>query len=78
MSGMTLGIKKNSDGNPIKAELFDISEGEVEGNLGYVELKLAKKENADIESNSFINICTDEWCLDRQKDEQFIEADEEE
>jgi len=27
MSGMTLGIKKNSEGNPIKAELFDISEG---------------------------------------------------
>jgi len=34
-----------------------------------VELKLAKKENAEIESNSFINICIDDWCLDRQKDE---------
>jgi hypothetical protein len=41
----------------------------VEGNLGWVELKLAKKENADIESSSFINICIDDWCLDRQKDE---------
>jgi hypothetical protein len=27
MSGMTLGIKKDGDGKPIKAELFDISEG---------------------------------------------------
>ena len=27
MSGMTLGIKTDNNGNPIKSELFDISEG---------------------------------------------------
>jgi len=65
MSGMTLGITKDNEGNPSKAELFDISEGAAEGNLGWVELKLAKKEKKDIESDSFINICSGEWCLDR-------------
>jgi hypothetical protein len=36
MSGMTLGIVKDSDDNPTKAELFDISEGKAEGKLGWV------------------------------------------
>ena len=33
MSGMTLGISRDSEGNPQKAQLFDISEGVAEGNL---------------------------------------------
>jgi len=41
MSGMTLGITLDSEGKPIKPELFDISEGDAD--LGWVELKLAKK-----------------------------------
>lgn len=44
MSGMTLGIVKDSQGRPLRPELFDITEGEAEGNLGWIELKLAKKE----------------------------------
>lgn len=76
MSGMTLGIVKDSEGNPVKAELFDISEGVAEGNLGWVELKLAKKENAEIQSKSFINICIDDWCLDRENDEEIREIEE--
>lgn len=72
MSGMTLGIKKDADGNPIKAELFDISEGTAENNLGYIDLRLAKKEIADIDSGSYVNICCDEYCLDKMKDEAEI------
>lgn len=69
---MTLGIKKDADGNPIKAELFDISEGTAENNLGYIDLRLAKKEIADIDSGSYVNICCDEYCLDKMKDEAEI------
>lgn len=36
MSGMTLGISKDSDDKPIKPELFDITEGEADKNLGWV------------------------------------------
>ena len=74
MSGMTLGIKKDAEGNPIKAELFDISEGTAEANLGYVDLRLAKKEIADIDSGSYVNICCDDWCLDKVKSEEVNEG----
>jgi hypothetical protein len=46
--------------------------------LGWVELKLAKKEIADINSGSYINICHNDWCLDKSKSEEAIEGDEEE
>lgn len=77
MSGMTLGIRKDANDNPIKAELFDISEGEAENNLGWVELKLAKKEIAEINSDSYINICFDNWCLDKAKTEAMAEGEDE-
>ena len=72
---MTLGIKKDIDGNPIKAMLFDISEGTAENNLGFVDIKLAKKEVADIDSGSYINISDGNWCLDKVKSEGVIEGD---
>ena len=72
MSGMTLGIKKDADGDPVKAMLFDISEGTAENNLGYVDIKLAKKEVADIDSGSYINISDGNWCLDKVKSEKAI------
>ena len=74
MSGMTLGIKKDADGNPIKAELFDITEGTAEANLGYVDLRLAKKEIADVDSGSYINICEADWCLDKLKESNTAEG----
>jgi hypothetical protein len=78
MSGMTLGITKDAQGKPIKPELFDITEGESEGNLGWVELKLAKKEKVEINSTSLINISFGEWCLDKVKDVPNVEAEEDE
>ena len=39
-----------------------------EAQLGWVELKLAKKEVAEINSDSLINICYQDWCLDKAKD----------
>ena len=78
MSGMTLGIKKDAEGKPIKAMLFDISEGTAENNLGYVDIRLAKKEVADIDSGSYINICDGDWCLDKVKSEIAIEGEYEE
>jgi hypothetical protein len=45
-----------------------------EGSLGYVDLKLAKKEIADIDSGSYINICYDDWCLDKVKEEEVSEG----
>ena len=78
MSGMTLGIKTDSEGKPIKPQLFDISDGEAENNLGWVQLKLAKKEKAEINSFSLINICYQDWCLDKAKDSAAIEAEDEE
>lgn len=36
MSGMTLGISLDAEGRPVRPELFDITEGEAEGNLGWV------------------------------------------
>ena len=69
MSGMTVGIKKDANDVPIKAELVDISEGVAESKLGWVDLKLAKKEKADINSDSYINICYNDWCLDKIKTE---------
>jgi hypothetical protein len=36
MSGMTLGISKDAEGKPLKPELFDITEGEADQNLGWV------------------------------------------
>jgi hypothetical protein len=68
MSGMTLGIVKDNEGRPLRPQLIDISEGEAETKLGFVELKLAKKEKADINSGSLINICYNDWCLDKIKD----------
>lgn len=68
MSGMTLGISKDAEGKPLKPELFDITEGEADQNLGWVQLKLAKKEKVDINSKSLINIALDDWCLDKVKD----------
>lgn len=68
MSGMTLGIRTDQDGKPVKPELFDISDGEAEAKLGWVELKLAKKEVAEINSDRLINICYKDWCLDKAKD----------
>ena len=75
---MTLGIKKDAEGKPIKAMLFDISEGTAENNLGYVDIRLAKKEVADIDSGSYINICDGDWCLDKVKSEAAIEGEYEE
>lgn len=78
MSGMTLGIVKDSQGRPLRPQLFDITEGEAEGNLGWIELKLAKKEKVEINSSSLINIAYGEWCLDKIKDQISVEADEDE
>jgi hypothetical protein len=78
MSGMTLGISKDAEGRPIKPELFDITEGAAEANLGWVELKLAKKEKADINSSSLINIACGDWFLDKVKDVAVAEVDEDE
>lgn len=72
MSGMALGIRKDADNNPIRAELFDISQGQAEGKLGWVELRLAKKQIADINSGSYINICDNDWCLDKAKEEEAL------
>jgi hypothetical protein len=38
---------------------------------------LAKKEKADINSGSYINICYNDWCLDKAKEEEAIEGEEE-
>lgn len=43
-----------------------------------MELKLAKKEKVDINSKSLINICLNQWCLDKVKDTLSIDNDEEE
>ena len=44
MSGMTLGVHKNEADEPQSAILMDISEGPDNCDLGYVELRLAKKD----------------------------------
>lgn len=67
MSGMTLGISMDSEDRPVRPELFDITEGQAEGNLGWVQLKLAKKEKVDINSSSLINIALGDWFLDKVK-----------
>ena len=46
---------------------MDISEGENEVKIGWVELKLAKKEKVDINSSSLINIAQGDWFLDKVK-----------
>jgi hypothetical protein len=78
MSGMTLGIVKDSEGRPEKPQLFDISDGEAEGKLSWVDLRLAKKEKADINSGSLINICHGEWCLDKLKEDTANQRDDDE
>jgi hypothetical protein len=56
MSGMVLG-KELSEDSMRRAVLQDISEGKVDDNeIGYIEVKLAKKEGGVINSESFVNI----------------------
>lgn len=55
MSGMVLGQQEGEDLTR-RAVLQDISEGKGEGEIGYVEVKLAKKEGGEINSESFVNI----------------------
>ena len=43
MSGMTLGIKKNEDDEPVSAILIDISDGPKGETVGFVDIKLATK-----------------------------------
>jgi len=43
MSGMTLGVKKNSNDEPVSAILIDISDGLDGEALGCIDIKLAKK-----------------------------------
>lgn len=43
--------------------------------MGSVELKLAKKEIADIDSGSYINICDNDWCLDQVNTEDVVGLD---
>lgn len=74
MSGMTLGISKDAEGKPLKPELFDITEGQADQNLGWVQLKLAKKEKVEINSKSLINIAFGDWCLDKVKDVAGVQA----
>lgn len=55
MSGMVLG-QTEEEGKRI-AVLQDISEGKKEGEeIGYIEVKLAKKEGGDIGSDSFVSL----------------------
>lgn len=42
-----------------------------------MDLRLAKKEIADIDSGSYVNICCDDWCLDKVKSEEVNEGEEE-
>jgi hypothetical protein len=52
---MVLGQEESEDLTR-RAVLQDISEGKGEGQIGYVEVKLAKKEGGEINSESFVNI----------------------
>lgn len=63
MSGMTLGIANNEEGQPIYSKLIDISDGSP-AEIGWIDLKLAKKEGGVINSESFINICMGDYILD--------------
>lgn len=69
MSGMTLGFSKDADGQPTTARLYDISDGPG-SYLGYVDLKMAKKEGGEINSESFINICIGNYVLDLDNEEE--------
>ena len=63
MSGMVLGQEEGGDGVR-RAVLQDISEGKVEGKeVGYIEVKLAKKEGGEINSDSFVNLAWGEELL---------------
>ena len=56
MSGMILGQELGQD-DKRRAVLIDISDGKpAEGEISYLEVKLAKKEGGDINSESFVNI----------------------
>jgi hypothetical protein len=56
MSGMILGQEIGEDARR-RAMLVDISEGkQPEIDISYVEVKLAKKEGGDINSDSFVSI----------------------
>jgi hypothetical protein len=60
MSGMILGQGVGEDGVR-RAVLVDISEGKpAEGEISYLEVKLAKKEGGDINSESFVNLAWEE------------------
>ena len=55
MSGMVLS-QTEEEGSRI-AVLKDISEGKKEGEeIGYIEVKMAKKEGGEINSDSFVNL----------------------
>jgi hypothetical protein len=64
MSGMVLGQEEGEDATR-RAALKDISEGKTEegAEVGYVEVKLAKKEGGEINSESFVNIAWGEELL---------------
>lgn len=73
MSGMVLGQQESEDGLR-RATLQDISEGKTEGvEIGYVEVKLAKKEGGEINSESFVNIAWGEELLETHDEETSLQ-----
>jgi hypothetical protein len=73
MSGMVLGQEEGGDGVR-RAMLQDISEGKQEGGeIGYVEVKLAKKEGGVINSESFVNIAWGEELLETFDEEEGLQ-----
>jgi hypothetical protein len=63
MSGMILGQEVGPD-EIRRATLVDISDGKPEeGEISYVEVKLAKKEGGEINSESYVSIAWGEELL---------------
>lgn len=55
--------------------LVDISEGkQPEIDISYVEVKLAKKEGGDINSDSFVSIAWEKQLLETADDEGGLES----
>ncbi len=74
MSGMILGQEIGEDARR-RAMLVDISEGkQPEIDISYVEVKLAKKEGGDINSDSFVSIAWEKQLLETADDEGGLES----